>query len=200
MANRLSWHEYFMEHAKLAAKRSTCIRIQTGSVLVRDNRIISEGYNGTVSGAEHCCDYAQKQYWWEGFIDSEYKFEDYIKSEEFYKSHHEWSNVNEIHGEQNAILYACRKGIKTNNADLYTVYGPCIICAKVIVTAGIKKVYFCEYYDRDTQKQGLKFLLKNQVQVFYIPADKSEMKELLLANTNDRWQLNLNKLEIVESK
>ncbi len=91
---RPSWEQHFMAHALLAAKRSTCVRIQTGSVLVRDHRIIGEGYNGVVSGAPHCCDH------WRQFAhDREYpkeSFEDFLNSEAFSELHHEWATDNEL--------------------------------------------------------------------------------------------------------
>ena len=162
--NRPSWEHHFMSHANLAAKRSTCLRLQTGAVLVKDNRIISEGYNGVVSGAQHCCDY------WKQFVNSEgiKSIDDFVQSETFSHLHHEWATDNELHGEQNAILYACKRGIKTNNADLYTVYAPCIHCAKVIVTAGIKRVYYQVRYSRDTKAAGLAFLMRNTVMIYYV--------------------------------
>ena len=165
-----------MSHANLAAKRSTCLRLQTGAVLVKDNRIISEGYNGVVSRAQHCCDY------WKQFVSSDQftvskdtgdsegvvSLDDFIQTETFSHLHHEWATENELHGEQNAILYACKRGIKTNNADLYTVYAPCINCAKVIVTAGIKRVYYQVRYSRDTKAAGLRFLSRNNVLVYHV--------------------------------
>ena len=160
---RPSWEQHFMSHAVLAAKRSTCLRLQTGTVLVRDHRIIGEGYNGVVSGAQHCCDY------WKKIANNRgSSLEDFLKSEAFSELHHEWATDNELHGEQNAILYACKRGIKTNNSDLYTVYAPCIHCAKVIVTAGIKRVYYQVPYARDTKAAGLYFLIRNDILVYHV--------------------------------
>jgi len=137
--------------------------MQTGAVLVKDHRIISEGYNGVVSGAQHCCDH------WERIADKRgSSLENFLNSEAFSELHHEWSTDNELHGEQNAILYACKRGIKTNNSDLYTVYAPCIHCAKVIVTAGIKRVYYQFRYQRDTKAAGLWFLKRNDVLVYNV--------------------------------
>lgn len=171
LETRPSWEQHFMAHAVLTAKRSTCLRMQTGAVLVKDNRIISEGYNGVVSGAQHCSDYWKKfvnDKWYDQNCDDQKKFYEFLRSEEFSKLHHEWATENELHGEQNAILYACKRGIKTNNADLYTVYAPCIQCAKVIATAGIKKVYYQLQYARDTQGIGLQFLRRNNISVYMV--------------------------------
>ncbi len=175
---RISWDEYFMKHAHLAARRSTCTRIQTGSVLVKDHRIISEGYNGTVSGASHCNTFAWGLYQQmihdpstEANQESQ-SYQEFLKSAAFSAAHHEWSNNNEIHGEQNAILYACRCGTKTKNAYMYTVYGPCLHCAKVLVISGVTRVYFDKFYDRDTQNQGIMFLLKHGIRVFQVTGSK----------------------------
>jgi len=162
-----------MAHAILAAKRSTCLRLQTGAVLVKDERIISVGYNGVVSGAEHCC-----EHWQQYAHDREYaaeSFDEFLRSDDFSRLHHEWATENELHGEQNAIIYACKRGIKTNNAVLYTVYAPCIHCAKVIVTAGIKKVYYQVRYARDTKCIGLQFLHRNNVSVYRIDVTTTQV-------------------------
>ncbi len=166
---RPKWDNLFMDITELISKRSTCTRIRTAAIIVRDKRIISMGYNGVVSGAEHCVDH-WKKYYNENFVsDRVYHFNDdifsdyegFLKSRLFYDFHHEWSVDNELHGEQNAILYACKIGISTNNTIMYSLYAPCINCAKVIVTSGITKVFYKQEYGRDPK--GLVFLSENNV-------------------------------------
>lgn len=159
--SRPEWNKLFMNITELVSQRSTCVRIQTASLIVRDKRIISMGYNGVVSGAEHCSDHWKKNY------DSEFgdevvpSYTDFLKSQIFCDLHHEWSVHHELHGEQNAILYSCKNGISTKDTTMYTLYAPCINCAKVIVTAGIIKVFYKEEYGRDPV--GLIFLRENNV-------------------------------------
>lgn len=152
------WDQTFLTIAQEVSKRSTCSRMKAGAIIIKDNRIISMGYNGSAPGSKHCEDYwidywmgdesLQKKFWG--------MYSDFIQSEEFYSLHHEWSVCNEIHAEQNAILFAAKNGIKTDNSTLYVTHSPCIDCAKSISQSGIKKVVFNSKYDRSTQ--GLEFL------------------------------------------
>lgn len=162
---RITTHDYFMKLAQVSAERSTCVRIQTAAVITLDKHVVSTGYNGTANGKTHCQDY-----WIENFkqerktetiTDStqlQKEWQDYIQSETFSTNHHTWSRLNEFHGEQNAILWAARHGVSTLNTTMYTVYSPCLDCAKLIVGAGIVKVYYKHIYKRDTS--GIE-LLKN---------------------------------------
>lgn len=157
---RSSWDHFFMQHAQLTSTRSTCIRMKTGAVLVKGRRIISTGYNGTVSGAPHCCDY------WESHCTTNgHDPVSFFASGEFSEQHHKWSTNNEIHGEQNCILFAARAGIATDGCSMYTLYSPCINCAKVIVAAGITHVYYHKLYPRDTNRDGLVFLEQHGISV-----------------------------------
>lgn len=107
----------------------------------KDERIISTGYNGTAPHQQHCCEI----------------FNDDLKD------HHEWSLNNEIHAEQNVISFCAKNGISTNGCQMFITLSPCIHCAKLIVAAGIKEIYFTEPY---TENQGIKFLISNNVKVF----------------------------------
>lgn len=144
--------------AELVAQQSTCCRMQVGAVLVKDNRVISIGFNGTPTGQEHCEDHFAKLYAAE--MTEQYpSFEDYHASRTFYDAHGKWSIENELHAEQNAILFAAKNGIATAGSTLYVTYSPCVHCAKVIVTAGITRVFYKNLYDRS--QDGLIFLEKN---------------------------------------
>jgi len=119
---RPSWDEYFLSIANLVSKRSTCLRRSVGAVLVKDKRILATGYNGAPSGIRHCSV--------TGCIREKLK----IPSGE----RHELCRG--LHGEQNAFLQAALHGTSLKGASLYSTTQPCIICAKMIINAGIKEI------------------------------------------------------------
>ncbi|MDI6888218.1 MAG: cytidine/deoxycytidylate deaminase family protein [Methanocellales archaeon] len=136
--------EYFMEIASVVAKRSTCLRNQVGAVIVRDKRILATGYNGAPRGLAHCLDI--------GCI----RELNEIPSGE----RHELCRA--VHAEQNAILQAAIHGVSTEDATIYCTHQPCILCAKMMINAGIKKVVFANQYP-DTE--ALEFLKQAHVDV-----------------------------------
>jgi dCMP deaminase len=121
---RPSWEEYFMDISVLVAKRSTCLRRAVGAVIVKDKRILSTGYNGAPSGIRHCGEV--------GCLRETLK----IASGE----RHELCRG--IHAEQNAIIQAAYHGVSIAGASLYCTNLPCSICTKMIINAGIKKIYY----------------------------------------------------------
>ena len=120
--------EYFMNIAKVVATRSTCLRHHVGAVIVRDKRIISTGYNGSPKGLKHCLDIGC------------------IRDQENIESGTKVEICRAIHAEQNAIIQAALHGTSTEGATLYCTHQPCIICAKMIINAGIIKVIYGEDY------------------------------------------------------
>ena len=126
---RVSWDEYFMEIAEIVKTRSTCMRRQIGAVIVKDNRIITTGYNGAPSGCRHCTE-----------IGSCYRQEHNIPSGE----RHELCRA--LHAEQNAIIQAARIGNTTDGATIYVTNQPCVICAKMCINAGIKRFVYKDSY------------------------------------------------------
>mgnify|MGYP001946569404 FL=1 len=140
--DRISQPLIHMFAAVLWATRSTCQRLQVGAVLAKGGRTISTGYNGAPSGLPHCN-------------------EDNCKIQPQCKR--------TVHAEMNAILFAARYGISTEGTELYTTHSPCIDCAKAIINAGIKKVYYLkEYRSRD----GIELLELAGVEVYKITAGK----------------------------
>ena len=135
------WIDAFMDTAERFAKLSSAKRLKVGSVVVKDNRIISIGYNGMPSGWTNVCE----EKVWDKTGDFELKTKDEV-----------------IHAEANAILKLARDGESGNGADLFCTHAPCINCAKLIYGAGIKKVYYRESY-RDTF--GIDFLNKCNIEV-----------------------------------
>lgn len=127
-----------MNIAEIIAKKSTCIKSQVGCVIVKDQRIISMGYNGTAPNEIHCNDF-------------------FNKPENKNIDHSEWSIENEQHAELNSILFAAKNGINLKNSSLFVTLSPCINCAKAIYTVGIKNVYYKEEY---RLTNGLEYLKK----------------------------------------
>jgi dCMP deaminase len=116
----VDWHTYFMNIAAQVATRSTCDRKHVGAVIVRDKTILSTGYNGSIRGLPHCDDVG-----------------------------HDLENdhcVATIHAEANAILQAAKNGVMIDGAELYTTASPCWTCFKLIANAGLKAIYYGEFY------------------------------------------------------
>ena len=135
MNHRKSWDEYFMEIAEIVKTRSTCLRRQVGAVIVKDNRIITTGYNGAPSGLKHCteiggCERARLN----------------IPSGQ----RHELCRA--LHAEQNAIIQAAKIGVSTEGATIYITLQPCVICAKMLVNAGIQRIVFKGEYPDELSK------------------------------------------------
>lgn len=137
-------HSTFLNIARLIASESKCVSWQVGAVIVKDDRIISTGYNGTRSGAENCCDHSLKQGWMytrpNGCS---------ILRQEFRENHSIWSKKNEIHAELNAILFAAKNGHSIDGATMYVTASPCPDCAKAITQSGIKKLFYVTLYDKN---------------------------------------------------
>ncbi len=125
---RPSWEEYFMDIARLVSRRSTCLRRQVGAVIVKDKNILATGYNGTPSGITHCSE--------TGCLREQLK----IPSGE----RHELCRG--LHAEQNVIVQAAKHGINIDGATLYCTNSPCIICSKMIINAGIKRIVYLDGY------------------------------------------------------
>ncbi|OGX16457.1 MAG: cytidine deaminase [Omnitrophica WOR_2 bacterium RBG_13_41_10] len=135
---RPSWDEYFLEVARLVAKRATCLRRRVGAVLVKDKKIVATGYNGAPSGLKHCIDI--------GCIREKLK----IPSGE----RHELCRG--LHAEQNVILQAALYGASTKGSTLYVTNQPCVICAKMLINAGIKEIVISDGYPDKLSKKFLK--------------------------------------------
>jgi len=128
MNDRPTWQKYFMEMAYLASQRSTCLRRKVGAVLVRDNQILSTGYNGSPKNISHCSE--------TGCLREKLNVPSGEKHE----------LCRGVHAEQNAIIQCAINGSSTRNAVLYCTNQPCSICAKLIINAEIKTVYIAETY------------------------------------------------------
>ncbi|MCZ6651251.1 MAG: cytidine/deoxycytidylate deaminase family protein [Acidobacteria bacterium] len=119
-SRRIGWHDYFMNIARQAATRSTCDRKNVGAVIVRDRTILSTGYNGSIRGMPHCDEVGHLM---EG-----------------------GHCIATSHAETNAILQAAKNGVNINQAEIYTTASPCWNCFKMVVNAGIRRIYYGEFY------------------------------------------------------
>lgn len=143
---RVKWDLTFMNIVEQIAKRSLCVKVQTAAIIVKDNQILAIGYNGTQSKAIECKDY------WDNYIT------DYNYGPKFYQGrtfkllHREWSKKYEIHAEQNALRHITKI---VPNTIMYTLYSPCLQCAKCIISYGISKVVYKYEY---THTDGIKLL------------------------------------------
>lgn len=116
---RISWDLYFMNVASLISQRSSCNKLHVGCVLVKDNRIISTGYNGHIPGQPHTS---------------------------YEKNGHELAT---IHAEQNAICDCASRGINTKGTIAYITHYPCITCFKILVASGVREIIYLNDYKNE---------------------------------------------------
>ena len=135
--SRPDWDDYFMEIAEVTKKRSTCLRRQIGAVIVKDNRILATGDNGVPSGSDHCGS--------RGCLRDELG----VPSGE----RHELCRG--IHAEQNAIVQAAYLGVSIDGSTLYCTNQPCILCAKMLINAGVKRIVIKDGYPDEYAQQML---------------------------------------------
>lgn len=223
-----SWDISFFKIANEIATHSTCCKYKVGAVSVKDNRILSVGYNGVASGQKHCTDVVKEEIikninlhgdtdfikeiapvdsfdgrkfsinlfgsWVTAIIKREGRSdenpvvqildyilnvaipekkidEEYEPGKGFRKWHHDWSKDNEIHAEQNCILWAGRNNISLENTKLYVTLSPCIQCAKMIIAAGIKRVLFGGEDRRNKPDDGVKLLMSAGVEVIHYDSE-----------------------------
>lgn len=117
--SRINWNEYFMSLSLLISSRSPSMKLKVGAVIVKDNRVISSGYNGYPSGCKHIS---------------------------IHRDNHE---INTIHAEQNAISDAARRGVALQNSTIYITHYPCINCCKYIISSGINNIVYLDDYKND---------------------------------------------------
>ena len=114
-----TWNEYFKEIVLATAKRSPCERLKVGCLLVHENRIIAQGYNGFLPGCPH---------------------------ESIVRDNHEQAT---LHAEQNALMDCAKRGVSCEGCTAYITHYPCIICARLLLAGGIKKINYLNDYKND---------------------------------------------------
>lgn len=147
---RIPWNQYFMAQAVLLSLRSTCTRLEVGATLVKDRRIIAGGYNGAVSGDNHCVDHGC--YVVDGHC------------------------IRTIHAEMNALLQCAKLGISTDGAEIYVTHFPCLHCTKAILQAGIKKIYYLHDYHNDPY--AIELIQKLGVEIQQVKLDPKYFEKL----------------------
>ena len=135
---RPDWDHYFMEMAEVVAKRSTCLRRQVGAVLVKDRRILTSGYNGAPSGMAHCAETGC------------------LRQQMNIPSGQQHEMCRGLHAEQNAIIQAALHGISIKDSMLYVTHQPCVICAKMMINAGVKTVIMKDAYPDELSEKMLR--------------------------------------------
>ena len=139
-SERPSWDDYFMRITFEVARRSTCPRAAVGAVIVRDKRILTTGYNGSPAGLPHCTEV--------GCL--------------MVNGH----CVRTLHAEQNAIIQGALHGVDVSRSTLYVTHQPCLVCAKMIINAGIERVVYAgDYPDEIAQA----FLETARVELYKYP-------------------------------
>ena len=119
MDKRLSWDDYFSKIVETTSERSPCERLQVGCLLVKDKRIISQGYNGFLPGCPH---------------------------ESIIRDNHEQAT---LHAEQNALMDCAKRGVSCEGSTAYITHYPCIICTRLLLAGGIKKINYINDYKND---------------------------------------------------
>ena len=116
---RISWDEYFSKIVVATSERSPCDRLHVGCLLVKDNRIVSQGYNGFLPGCPH---------------------------ESIVRDNHEQAT---LHAEQNALMDCAKRGVSCEGCECYITHYPCVICMRLLCAANISKIYYIEDYKND---------------------------------------------------
>ena len=117
--DRISWDEYFSKIVVATSERSPCERLHVGCLLVKDNRIVSQGYNGFLPGCPH---------------------------ESIVRDNHEQAT---LHAEQNAVMDCAKRGVSCDGCTAYITHYPCIICTRLLLAGGIKKIKYVNDYKND---------------------------------------------------
>lgn len=144
---RITWDQFFMAQCHLLAVRSTCTRLAVGATIVRDNRIVAGGYNGSISGGDHCIDHGC------------YVVENHC--------------VRTIHAEMNALLQCSKYGIPVAESTLYVTHFPCLQCTKAIIQAGIRHVFYAADYKNNDY--AMKLFAQSGISVQHIPFDERKV-------------------------
>lgn len=139
---RPSWNEYFLNLAHIVEKRSNCLRMNVGVVIVKDKHIIATGYNGTPKGIKNCIDGGCERC--------------LHREKNILKENERKDLCICVHAEQNALLQSAYHGVSTKSARIYSTISPCLQCAKHIVNAGISSVMYSEEHKNDLGIELLK--------------------------------------------
>jgi dCMP deaminase len=157
-SERPDWHSYFMKMAYLVSERSTCLRRKVGAVLIKNNQIISTGYNGAPKRVPHCSQ--------TGCLRTKYN----VPSGQ----RHELCRG--VHAEQNAIIQAAVNGASIKDADLYCTNQPCSICAKMLINAEIKTIIVADIYEDELARNLLE---QASINVFHFDMKTKKLTKIV---------------------
>lgn len=155
---RPTWHQYFMEMAYLVAQRSTCLRRKVGAIIVKNNQVISTGYNGAPKHIPHC------------------SVQGCLRRELNVPSGERHELCRGVHAEQNAIIQAAINGTSTKEAELYCTNQPCSICSKMLINAEIITIYIAEPYQ---DKLAQKMLDEAGINMYLVDRKNGDLKKML---------------------
>ena len=130
---RIGWDEYFMNISVQVSLRSTCIRRKVGAVIVKDNVIVSTGYNGAPKGMKNCIDNPDRCY----------------RTAHNIPSGQQLDKCYAVHAEINAIMNANKSGQDLTNSVAYVTTFPCSSCAKALIQAGVKRICYLDEYTNE---------------------------------------------------
>ena len=177
---------FHMMTAWILSQESSCASNRVGAIVVKDNRIISTGYNGTKKGVKNCKDHSKDMGW---------LLEDGKLNPYFRLSHRRWTLMNEYHAEQNAFDNITRLGISSVGSTVFTTLSPCIECCKRISNLGVERVVYSEEYD-NADMDWKEFLEHNGVVVNRITKeelnknynfiDVNQIEYFLVGEKNDK--------------
>jgi dCMP deaminase len=137
MGLRPGWDEYFLRIADVVAGRSTCLRRQVGSLVVKDRRMLATGYNGAPRGLAHCEEV--------GCLRDAAGVE-HGRGHELCRG---------LHAEQNAIIQSAMYGVSIDGGTVYSTHQPCVLCTKMLINAGIKAIFYLERYPDELAEKML---------------------------------------------
>lgn len=152
--NRIGIDDYFMKIAYVVAERSTCLRRKVGALIVKDRHILTTGYNGAPAGVKDCLEIGTC-----------------LRDELNIPSGKDKHVCRAVHSEQNAIIQGAKFGVELKGATLYCTHNTCMVCARMIINAGIKRVVTCA-----ERKESEFEELFNEAGVEYVRILKPEMK------------------------
>lgn len=158
MSERPSWQHYFMEMAKLASLRSTCLRRKVGAVVVKNNQIISTGYNGSPKRVRHCSERGC------------------LRQTQQIPSGERHELCRGVHAEQNAIIQAAINGNSLKGAEIYCTNQPCSICSKMIINAEITTIYVAQEYPDELAQELLE---EAGVEMYLVTPDSDIPRKIL---------------------
>jgi dCMP deaminase len=151
----MEWNNIFLDIAGDLKQGSKCVKLQVGCILVKNNRIISSGVNGTPTGYINCNEV----------------FPNGLHTQDDIDKHHTWSKLNETHAEMNAVLSAANEGIKLRGSIIYVTTFPCSECLKNLIQLGIKCIYFKDHYSYSDLTWSLKYSSDNSVSLYKLEAN-----------------------------